>query len=100
VKASFDDPQNYEYHFEPYWKALNVKEDLKLDELQKAYYYLYPKHFPKEEHMSDDDFSGFSYLKKQKSRKMLEGHIAANTSSDAEALANSFMKRKSRTMNS
>jgi hypothetical protein len=31
---------------------------------------------------------------------MLEGHIAANTSSDAEALANSCMKRKYWTMNS
>jgi hypothetical protein len=50
--------------------------------------------------MSDDDFSGFTFLKKRKSRKMLEGHIAANTSSDAEALANSFMRRKSQTMNS
>jgi hypothetical protein len=47
VKASFDDPQNYEYHFEHYWKALNVKEGLKLDELQKAYYYLYPENFLK-----------------------------------------------------
>jgi hypothetical protein len=70
-----------------------------LDELQKSYYYLYPEIFPKEEHMSDDDFSGFAFLKKRKSRKMLKGHIAANTSSDVEALANSFMKRKSRTMN-
>jgi hypothetical protein len=100
VKASFDDPENYEYHFEHYWKALNVKEGSKLDELQNAYYYLYPENFPKEEHMSDDDFSGFAFLKKRKSRKMFEGNIVANTSSDAEVLTNSFMKRKSRTMNS